>query len=68
MISYQYDLFEKPCDDINLCHEKADAALSQVNNLRRGFFSRYTELGKLIIKQQQEIEQLRNMIMEIRNK
>ncbi len=68
MISYQYDLFQKPCDDINLCHEKADAALEQVNNLRKGFFSRYNEMGKLLIKQQKEIDELRTLIMELRNK
>jgi len=63
----QYDLFEE-VNNTTLQQKEIDTISQQLNNLRRGLFQRHSEMGKLIMKQQQEIDQLRSMIMEIRNK
>jgi hypothetical protein len=60
-MAIQLDLLQTYDSTDILRHELENTNIS-VGNLRRGLFARYHELSKLYIKQQEEIEELRNMI------
>jgi hypothetical protein len=64
-LSLQYDLFEPIPTDTMLCQKQIDALLCQQDRLRKGLFVRHNELAKMIIKQQDEIDRLKQMIYKL---
>jgi hypothetical protein len=74
-IAIQYDLFDPPATATDLMQKEIEALTMQIGNVRRGMFQRLHAQGNLIMKQQENIEdhqrqidQLRKMIMEMKNK
>jgi hypothetical protein len=61
-IHLQLDLFETE-DDMSLLKKENKALFDRVENMRRGLFARHNELMKLYIKQQEEIDRLRGMMI-----
>lgn len=64
MIQLEFNLENKSDVDVKMDYletyiEKVD---KKSDNVRRGLFARYNELAKLMLKQQQEIEQLKAYI------
>jgi len=57
----QYDFFESN-DEQSLLKQEIALLKKEITNTRRGLFSRHTEMMKLIIKQQEEIDKLKNMV------
>ena len=73
-IAIQFDLFQE-INETTLMQKEIEALTLQVGNIRRGMFQRLHGQGNLILKQQEKLEdqqrqidQLRKMIMEIKNK
>jgi hypothetical protein len=59
----QLDLFE-PLDESTFLRKEMDALNNAQHNLRRGIFARINDLGKLVVRQQEEIDALsRQLIM-----
>jgi hypothetical protein len=48
-------------DPISLLMQEIEIIKRQNDNVRRGLFARQTELAKLVMQQQKEIDELRNM-------
>jgi len=72
-ISLQYDFFESQ-DENFLIKKEIDALNKQLQNVRKGIFSRHNELEKCINKllkmyldQEEEISRLRSILHEIKN-
>jgi hypothetical protein len=65
IVAIQYDLFEEQSELNDLRKEVAEIKKS-ADNVRRGLFARHSEMSKLILKQQNEIEELRNLVNEKR--
>jgi len=65
-MNIQLDLFERVNvdDDFELLREEHKALYDRVENMRRGLFARHTELVKLCIRQQQEIDKIREMMVK----
>ena len=62
-MNIQLDLFEAE-DDMSLLRKENRALFDRVENMRRGLFARHTELMKMYIKQQEEIDRLRVMMVK----
>jgi hypothetical protein len=60
----QLDLFEK-CDESTFLRKEMDDLFNAQHNLRRGIFARINDMGKLMIKQQEEIEALQRQFMMV---
>jgi hypothetical protein len=62
-MNIQLDLF---CDDdeMSLLKKEHRALYDRVENMRRGLFARHTDLMKLYIRQQEEIDRLRSMMIK----
>jgi hypothetical protein len=58
-IAIQYDFFEEQ-SEFNDLKKKVDLISKGADNVRRGIFARHSALMKLVLKQQEEIEELRN--------
>jgi hypothetical protein len=58
-IAIQYDFFEEQ-SEFNDLKKKVDMISQGADNVRRGIFARHSALMKLVLKQQEEIEELRN--------
>lgn len=72
-IQIQYQLFDPIPTEAELCQKQIDALSEQVGNVRRGLFSRHSELAKLYVqqveradKQQQEINNMKKEIETLR--
>lgn len=65
MSALQLDLFEESSEICLLKQELEEIRQSQ-DNLRRGLFARHSELMKLYLKQHEEIDKLREMLLEER--
>ncbi len=70
----QLDLF-LPNDDINLAQQQIDKIQDQLGNVRRGTFAKISQQGNMLMKQQERLEDqqrqidtLRKIIMEMKNK
>lgn len=57
----QFDLFEEINDEY-IFQKELDLLKKEVTNTRRGLFARHSEMMKLIMKQQEEINILKYMI------
>lgn len=64
-MSFQLDLFE-PNDVEHYLKRDIEHVQDQVNNVRRGLFARHNELAKMFLKQQQEIDRLRDMLLQVK--
>jgi hypothetical protein len=64
-MSYQLDFFE-PNDVEHFLKRDIEHVQEQVNNVRRGLFARHNELVKMFLKQQDEIDRLRDMLIQAR--
>lgn len=67
MVAIQYDFFEEK-SDLNDLKKEVTEIRKSADNVRRGIFARHGELMKLILKQQQEIEELKDWINGQRNR
>lgn len=65
MLALQYDLFEEN-SEISLLRKGIEFIRTSSKNVRKGLFSRYNELMKLYLKQHEEIEMLRGLILQIK--
>lgn len=65
-MNIQLDLFEDfdVNDDVEVLKKEHRALFDRVENMRKGLFARHTELMKLYIKQQEEIDRLRGMLLK----
>lgn len=63
IMQVQYDLFEDN-DDISLMKQEIELIDERTRNVQRGLFARHSELVKMVLKQQEEIDRLRNMLMK----
>lgn len=61
-MNIQLDLFVED-DEMSLLKKEHRALYDRVENMRRGLFARHTELMKMYIKQQEEIDRLRSMMV-----
>jgi len=61
-MSYQLDFFE-PNDPEFFVKKDLEQMQNQINNVRRGLFARHNELVKMFLKQQNEIDRLRGMLI-----
>jgi hypothetical protein len=67
-LAIQLDLFEEQTEETFLQSE-VDALIKAQDNLRKGLFARHNELGRIVSKQQEEIEALkRQFAIMLRNK
>lgn len=64
-MSYQLDFFE-PNDVEHYLKRDIENIQQQVNNIRRGLFARHNELAKMFLNQQQEIDRLRDMLVQVK--
>lgn len=62
-MNVQLELFGEN-DDMSLLKKEHRALFDRVENMRRGLFARHTDLMKLYIKQQEEIDKLRGMMIK----
>jgi hypothetical protein len=62
-MNIQLDLFVDD-DEMSLLKKEHRALYDRVENMRRGLFARHTDLMKLYIKQQEEIDRLRSMMIK----
>lgn len=60
----QLDLFET-FDESTFLRKEMDAIVVAQHNLRRGIFARINDMGKLMVKQQEEIEALQRQLMMV---
>ncbi len=65
MIQIQYDLFENR-DELTLIKKEMDAIKKRDDNIRRGLFARYDSLSKTVVRQQEEIDELKGIILKKR--
>jgi hypothetical protein len=63
VMNIQLDFFEDN-DDMSILKKEHRALFDRVENMRRGLFARHTDLMKLYIKQQEEIDKLRSMMIK----
>lgn len=61
-MNIQLELFEEN-DDMSLLKKEHRALYDRVENMRRGLFARHADLMKMYIKQQEEIDRLRGMMI-----
>lgn len=63
-MQFELNLEEKSSEDIKLEYLKKsiEETRKQSENVRKGLFARHNELAKMYVKQQQEIESLKNII------
>jgi len=64
-MSYQLDFFE-PNDLEHFMKRDIECVRTELANLRKGLFARHNELSKLVVKQQGEIDRLREMLLKER--
>lgn len=64
MIPQQLDLFEPINQPEDLLKKQIETLVQRQENLRRGLFARHSELVKMVIKQNEEIERLRIMLIK----
>ncbi|MDP4120523.1 MAG: hypothetical protein Q8876_05655 [Bacillota bacterium] len=65
MLAIQYDLFEDN-SEVQILRKEILAVRASSENVRRGMFSRHSELSKMLMKQQEEIESLRSMLLRLK--
>lgn len=61
-MNVQLDLFEEN-DELSLMKKEIRGLLERQENVRKGLFARHNDLMKLYIKQQEEIDKLRSMMV-----
>jgi len=64
MIAIQFDLFEEN-SEISILNKKVDYIARKDDNVRRGIFARYSSLCKIVERQQEEIDELRGMVLKM---
>ena len=62
-MNIQLDFFE-PNDEISLMHKEIMAIDERTRNVQKGLFARHGELVKIVLKQQDEIDRLREMLVK----
>lgn len=65
-MTIQYDFFddEKP---FNPLHAEIIELRNQLDHHRKSFFARHNQLSKLVIRQQEEIDRLRELMIRMGN-
>lgn len=69
----QYDLFEQEQDEVSELRSDIEDFKKSFDNVRKGMFARHKKLEEsdgvllgLILKQQEELDQLRNMLIKVK--
>jgi len=65
MLAIQYELFEEN-SDVQILRKEILAVRTSSENVRRGMFSRHVEIHKMIMKQQNEIDELRSLLLRLK--
>lgn len=63
MLSIQYDLFLPTPTQEDLLRMEIGALSEKQDKLRKSLFARHSDLMKLVLKQQKQIDELREMLM-----
>jgi len=66
MLPQQLDLFESIETSDDILKKQVELLAQRQENLRRGLFARHAELVKLVLKQNEEIDRLRQMMLKIK--
>ena len=60
----QYDLFESPLDETGILRKEIQTLNERLDRQRKSLFAKHAELMKIVIKQNEEIDRLREMMMK----
>lgn len=63
-IAIQYDLFEENLDDLSILRKEVETIAERQDRQRRAIFAKHAELMKIVVKQTEEIDKLREMMMK----
>lgn len=64
MMSYQLDLFEPLPTELDLANARIDELEESMHKQRKRLFAQMNQLSKLCVKLDEEIRQLRTMMIE----
>ena len=59
----QLDLFDSN-DEMSLLRKEIDLIDNRTRNVQRGLFARHGDLVKMVLKQQEEIDRLRELLIK----
>jgi hypothetical protein len=59
----QFDFFESN-DSVSLLRKEIDLIDERTRNVQRGLFARHGDLVKMVLKQQDEIDRLRQLLIK----
>jgi len=65
MLAIQFDLFEENTE-INILRKEIEAMAIKDSNVRRGLFARYDSLCKTVVRQQEELDELKGAMLKLK--
>lgn len=63
-MNVQYDLFEEELTDIGILRKEVETLNERLDRQRKSLFAKQAELMKLVIKQSEEMNRLRELMMK----
>lgn len=63
-MNLQYDLFDEPLTDTDVLRIEIKNVIERQDRQRRAIFAKHAELMKIVVKQTEEIDRLRALMMK----